>query len=198
MKRKSGDAREWGKPSIAPRLKGRRGTKSRVGLMRMNYMRGVSMGRITDVGLATPRDVLWNHCRDRRVKVTRQDTGALRRPQRGIRARSGTSSKGAAYRLATASQPPAGSDLEPVRLETPGGVPRDLTSRSVTSRSDNGSWDFDRNEQASARGRTRRSPMQTHETSPVLGASVVGMTYGACQGPSNMPAGVPGVSTALG
>jgi hypothetical protein len=27
---------------------------------------------------------------------------------------------------------------------------------------------------------------------------VVGMTYGACQGPSNLPAGVPGVSTALG
>jgi hypothetical protein len=26
---------------------------------------------------------------------------------------------------------------------------------------------------------------------------VVGMTYGACQGPGNMPAGVPGVSTAL-
>jgi hypothetical protein len=39
--------------------------------------------------------------------------------------------------------------------------------------------------------------MLTHETSPVLGASVMGMTYGACQGPSNMPAGVPGVSTAL-
>jgi hypothetical protein len=27
---------------------------------------------------------------------------------------------------------------------------------------------------------------------------VVGMTYGACQGPSYLPAGVPGVSTALG
>jgi hypothetical protein len=50
----------------------------------------------------------------------------------------------------------------------------------------------------SARKRTRRSPMLTHETSPVSGASVMGMTYGACQGPSNLPAGVPGVSTALG
>jgi hypothetical protein len=47
----------------------------------------------------------------------------------------------------------------------------------------------------SARRRTRRSPMLTHETSPVSGASVVGMTYRAYQGPSNMPAGVPGVST---
>jgi hypothetical protein len=38
--------------------------------------------------------------------------------------------------------------------------------------------------------------MLTHETSPVLGASVMGMTNGAYNGPSNMPAGVPGVSTA--
>jgi hypothetical protein len=37
--------------------------------------------------------------------------------------------------------------------------------------------------------------MLTHETSLVSGASVVGMTYRAYQGPSNMPAGVPGVST---
>jgi hypothetical protein len=41
-------------------------------------------------------------------------------------------------------------------------------------------------------------PQQTHETSPVLGATVVGMTYGACHGPSNLPAGIPGVSTTLG
>jgi hypothetical protein len=40
--------------------------------------------------------------------------------------------------------------------------------------------------------------MQTHETSLVLGASVVEMTYGACQGPCYLPAGVPGISTALG
>jgi hypothetical protein len=50
----------------------------------------------------------------------------------------------------------------------------------------------------SARKRTRRSPMQTHETSPVSGVSVVGMTSGACQGPCYLPAGVPGISTALG
>jgi hypothetical protein len=38
--------------------------------------------------------------------------------------------------------------------------------------------------------------MQAHETSPVSGASVMGMTYGAHLGPSNMSAGVPGVPTA--
>jgi hypothetical protein len=40
--------------------------------------------------------------------------------------------------------------------------------------------------------------MLIHETSPVSGASVVGMTYGACHGPSYLLAGVPGISTALG
>jgi hypothetical protein len=50
----------------------------------------------------------------------------------------------------------------------------------------------------SARKTTRQSPMQTHETSPVSGASVVGMTSRACQGPCYLPAGVPGISTALG
>jgi hypothetical protein len=47
----------------------------------------------------------------------------------------------------------------------------------------------------SARRGTRLSPMLTHETLPVSGASVVGMTYRAYHGPSNMPAGIPGVST---
>jgi hypothetical protein len=36
--------------------------------------------------------------------------------------------------------------------------------------------------------------MLAHETSPVSGASVVGMTYGACHVPSYLPAGIPGVS----
>jgi hypothetical protein len=49
----------------------------------------------------------------------------------------------------------------------------------------------------SARRGTRRSPMLTHETLPVSGATVVGMTYRACHGLSNMPAHVPGVPTAL-
>jgi hypothetical protein len=47
----------------------------------------------------------------------------------------------------------------------------------------------------SARKGTRQSPMQAHETSPVLGASVVGMTSGVCQGQRGLLAGVPGVST---
>jgi hypothetical protein len=38
--------------------------------------------------------------------------------------------------------------------------------------------------------------MLAHETSPVSGASVGGLTYGACHVPSYLPAGVPGVSTA--
>jgi hypothetical protein len=50
----------------------------------------------------------------------------------------------------------------------------------------------------SAWKRTHRSPMLTHETSPVSGASVVGMTSGACQGPCYLPAGIPGISTAPG
>jgi hypothetical protein len=42
------------------------------------------------------------------------------------------------------------------------------------------------------------APMQTHETSLVLGASVMGMTYGACQGLCYLSAGVPGISATLG
>jgi hypothetical protein len=197
MKRKSGDAREWGKPSRATRLKGWQGVKSRAGLMRINRARGVSMGHITDASHISSRDVVWNHYGDRRVKVTRQDAAALRWLRCRDGTRSGTSSKGAAYRLATARQPLAGSGLEPARLEMAGGVPRDLASKPANSRSDDGSWDFDGNKLTLARIRTHQSPMQTHETSPVSGASVVGMTYGACQGPSYLPAGVPGVSTAI-
>jgi hypothetical protein len=38
--------------------------------------------------------------------------------------------------------------------------------------------------------------MQAHETLPVSGASVVGMTLGVCQGQRGLPTGVPGVPTA--
>jgi hypothetical protein len=79
--------------------------------------------------------------------MTRQDAGALRRPQRGIKTRSGTSSEGVAHRLATAKQPPAGLDLEPACLETAGRVPRDLASKPATSKPSKESWDFDGNEQ---------------------------------------------------
>jgi hypothetical protein len=37
--------------------------------------------------------------------------------------------------------------MEPACLETAGGVPRYLSSKPATSRSDKESWDFDRNEQ---------------------------------------------------
>jgi hypothetical protein len=84
---------------------------------------------------------------DSEVKMTRLATDALRRPQRGIKTRSGTSSKGAASWLATAKQPPVGSNLEPAHLETARGVPRNLASKPATSRPDKESWDFDGNEQ---------------------------------------------------
>jgi hypothetical protein len=113
----------------------------------INHTRGVSMGHIADASLISSRDVLWNHYGGRRVKMTRQDTAALRQPRRRDRPRSGTSSKEAASRLATAKQPLAGLNLEPARLETAGGVPHDLASKPATSRPDKESWDFDGNEQ---------------------------------------------------
>jgi hypothetical protein len=105
--------------------------------------------------------------------------------------------QGAARRLAATWQPPAGSTLGPAHPETVGDTLRDWTSRSTASEPDEESWDFDRSVQTSARNRTRRSPMLTHETSPVLGASVVGMTSGVCQGQRYLPAGIPGISTVL-
>jgi hypothetical protein len=85
---------------------------------------------------------------DSKVKMTRLATGALRRPQRRIKTRSSTSSKEAAHRLTAASLwPPAGLSLEPVRLETARGIPRDLSSKPATSRPDGESWDFGENEQ---------------------------------------------------
>jgi hypothetical protein len=94
-------------------------------------------------------------------------------------------------------QPPTGSLLEPARPETAGDTPRSLTSRPTTSEPDEESWDFDGSVLTSARNRTRQSPMLTHETSPVSGASVVGMTSRVGQGQSRLPADVPGISKAL-
>jgi hypothetical protein len=59
----------------------------------------------------------------------------------------GSKSQGAGHRWAAARQSPAGPVLEPVRPETADDTPRDLTSTSITSRPDNGSWDFNGNEQ---------------------------------------------------
>jgi hypothetical protein len=104
------------------------------------------MGRITDVCQSTPHDDSGSYNGgDSEVKMTRLATGALRRPQRRIKTQSGTSSKGVAYRLATARQPPAGLNLEPGRLEMAGGVPHGLASKLASSRPDKESWDFDGN-----------------------------------------------------
>jgi hypothetical protein len=53
---------------------------------------------------------------------------------------------------------------------------RNATSMTKATKPDQKSWDFDEDDKTSARRGTRRSPMLAHETSPVLGASVVGMT----------------------
>jgi hypothetical protein len=106
--------------------------------------------------------------------------------------------QGARRRLAAAEQPRAGLVLEPAHPETAGDTPQDLTSRPTTSEPDEGSWDFNGRELASARNRTRRSPMLTQETSPVSGSSVVGMTIRVGQGHSHLPADVPGISTTFG
>jgi hypothetical protein len=104
------------------------------------------MGRVADVCQSAPHDDSGSYSGgDSEVKMIRLATGALRRPQRGIKTRSGTSSEGAAHRLTTDEQPPAASDLEPARLETAGGVLRDLTPKPATSGPDKESWDFDRN-----------------------------------------------------
>jgi hypothetical protein len=167
--------------------------KSRAGLMRFNHTHGVSMGRDADASPASIRDVCRNHCSGRRVKMTRLATGALRRPPRGNKTRSGASSQAAARRLAAASRVASWSRLVPRRLgELRETQPRRLERPSLTRNPGTST----RMSKTSARKGTRRSPMLAHETSPVLGASVVGMTYGAHHGPGNMPASVPGVPTA--
>jgi hypothetical protein len=106
------------------------------------------MGHVADVYQSAPHDDSGSYDGgDSEVKMTRLATGALRWPQRRIKTRSGTSSKGVAYQLATAKQTPARPNLESARLETAGGIPRDFASKSTTSRPDKESWDFDGNEQ---------------------------------------------------
>jgi hypothetical protein len=67
----------------------------------------------------------------------------------------GSKSQGAGHRGAAAWRSPAGSVLEPIRPETAGDIPHDLTSRPTTSRPNEESWDFDGNKLTSARIRTR-------------------------------------------
>jgi hypothetical protein len=84
--------------------------KSRASLMRIDgsaQMRGVLMGRFVDAIGATPCDVSWDHYGGFKVQAMRRCTAALRRPQHGIRTRSGTSSEGprAGKRLHGSRQP---------------------------------------------------------------------------------------------
>jgi hypothetical protein len=67
--------------------------KSRASLMRVDQTRGILMGRITDVSLVPPLDILWNHYGGPKVQTTGCCTAALRWPQRGIRTQNGTSSE---------------------------------------------------------------------------------------------------------
>jgi hypothetical protein len=134
---------------------------------------------------------------DSEVKMTRPITGALRRPWLKIEARSSASSKEAACRPANRRE--ATSWIEPgagmsrdgrrglARRNSRTGKPPDQMENPETQA---------KTSETSARSGTRQSPMLAHETSPVLGASVGGMTYGACHMPRCLPAGVPGVSTA--
>jgi hypothetical protein len=63
------------------------------------------MGHVADVCQSTPHDDLRSYDRgDSKVKMTRLATSALRRPQRGSKTESGTSSKEAAHRLVAASR----------------------------------------------------------------------------------------------
>jgi hypothetical protein len=107
-------------------------------------------------------------------------------------------SRRAGHQLVAMRQPPAGSVAEPAHHEMAGDSPRDLTSRLTTSEPDERSWDFDGCKLTSARNRTHRSPMLTHETWQVSGASVVGMTIWVGQGQSHLLADVPRITTALG
>jgi hypothetical protein len=106
-------------------------------------------------------------------------------------------SQGAGRHWAAAWQSPAGSILGPACPEMVGDTPWNLTPRSTTSKPDEESWDFDGSMLTLARNGTRQSPMLTHETLPVLGASVVVMTSGVGQGQRCLPANVSGISTVL-
>jgi hypothetical protein len=102
--------------------------------MRLNHTRGALMGHVADASLTPSRDVYGNHYGGRRVKATGRDSGHWRTApaaawkQDPKRHKSQGGSPG--------SQPPVGLSPELERLETAGGVPRDLASKSATSRPD--------------------------------------------------------------
>jgi hypothetical protein len=151
--------------------------------MRINHARGVSMGLIADASLVSSHDVNWNHCGGRRVKAMGRDAGHWR------------TAPAAAWK-----QDPRRHKFQGGSTPARGRQPGYAWSRNVSRRPEESRVTWSRNQQpldqtenpgtstktskTSARRRTRRSPMLTHETSLVSGASVVGMTNGACHGPS--------------
>jgi hypothetical protein len=156
------------------------------------------MGHVADTCQITSHDDLGsNDGGDSEVKMTRLVTSALRRPRCRIKTRSGASPKEAARWLASCREPVsrigpgAGTSQDGWRghawfsFET--SKPPDSVENPGTST---------KMSKSSARRGTCRSPKLAHETSPVSGASVVGVTYGGCHMPSYLPAGVPGVSMA--
>jgi hypothetical protein len=123
--------------------------------MRFNRTRGALMGHDTDASPILLHDVYRNHCGGRRVKMTRPATGALCRPPRGNKTRSGAISK----RQRTGSRPPAGSYLEPARPETAGGALRNAASRTGATKPGRKSWDFNESEQDFGE---KRNPPKPH------------------------------------
>jgi hypothetical protein len=160
-------------------------------------MCGTSMGHIIDVSSTTPHDIPRNHYGDRRVQATGRYTATLRPVAAWVQDPKRSKFRGAGRRLAAAEQPKTGSILEPARPKMADDTPRGLTSRLMTSEPGKESRDFDGSVPTLARNRTRRSPMLTHETLPVLGAGVVGTTSRVGQGQSCLSADVPGISMAL-
>jgi hypothetical protein len=70
------------------------------------------MGHVTDVCQTTPHDDSGSYdSGDSEFKMARLATSALRRPQRGSKTRSGTSSKEVAHRLAAASRVTPGAEM---------------------------------------------------------------------------------------
>jgi hypothetical protein len=71
---------------------------------------GELMGHVVDVCQSTPHDDMGSYDGgDSEVKMTRPAIGALRQPQRGSKAQSGTSSEEAAHRLAATSRVKSGA-----------------------------------------------------------------------------------------
>jgi hypothetical protein len=116
------------------------------------------MGHVTDVSSATQQDVSKNHYGDRKVQAMGRYATALRLVAAWVQTSKRSKFQGARRRLAAAEQPRASSVLEPTCPETADRVLRDLTIRAMTSKPDEGSWDFDGSVSTLARNRTRQAP----------------------------------------